>query len=132
VRISTKKPVLEVEVATSFGNKRNYVPDRGDIIWINFDPQSGREQAGLRPALTLSSKIYNEKTGLGLFCPITTAVKGYPFETILPETCFIQGAVLTDHLKNMDWRSRNAEFISKIDEQITDDVTKKIASLIGL
>jgi len=125
-----KKPAQEHGGVMSSGNKRSYIPDRGDIVWIEFDPQSGREQSGLRPAITMSPKKYNEKTGLGLFCPITTAIKGYPFETTLPETCKIRGAILTDHIKNMDWRSRNVKFISKLDEHILDDVTKKVAVLI--
>jgi mRNA interferase MazF len=127
-----RKLVQEAVVAMSTGRKRGYVPERGDIIWIEFDPQSGREQAGLRPALTLSPKLYNDKTGLGLFCPITTAIKDYPFETKLPDACAIRGAVLSDHIKNMDWRSRNAKFIMAIDDHTLDDVTKKVALLLGL
>jgi mRNA interferase MazF len=119
-------------VAKSFGKKHVYVPDRGDIVWVEFDPQSGSEQAGLRPAITLSPKLYNEKTGLGLFCPITTSIKGYPFETMLPNTCPIRGAVLADHVKNMDWRSRKAKFILAIDDHTLDDVANKVALLLGL
>lgn len=127
-----EKLLLESDVATSIGKKKLYVPDRGDLVLVEFDPQSGKEQAGLRPALTLSPKIYNQKTGLGLFCPITTAIKGYPFETILPNTCTIRGAILADHIKNMDWRSRKAKYISKIDDYILDEVINKVAVLVGI
>ena len=88
------------------GRASAYVPDRGDLVWLDFDPQAGREQAGRRPALVLSPKAYNQKVGLALLCPITSQVKGYPFETAIPPGLKVSGVVLADHVKNMDWRVR--------------------------
>lgn len=88
----------------------DYVPARGEIVWLRFSPQSGHEQAGHRPALILSPVNYNEKTGLGLFCPITSTVKGYPFEVMLPSTGEITGVALADQIKSPDWRARRARF----------------------
>ena len=89
-----------------------YVPDRGDIVWLQFNPQSGHEQAGKRPALTLSPKAYNQKVGLAIFCPLTNQEKGYPFEVKLEESK-ISGVILADQVKSLDWRKREAEFIVK-------------------
>ena len=83
-----------------------YVPDAGDIVWIDFDPQAGREQAGHRPALVLSPAAYNDKTSLMLCCPMTTRVKGYPFEVTIAGSK--DGVVLADQVKSLDWRKRNA------------------------
>ena len=87
---------------------RNYIPDAGDLIWLTFDPPAGREQAGRRPALVLSPAAYNEITSLALVCPITSRVKGYPFEVSLPEGLPVSGVVLSDHLKSLDWKERKA------------------------
>jgi mRNA interferase MazF len=111
-------------------SKLNYTPERGDIVWINFTPQSGREQAGHRPALVISPKVYNQKVGLALCCPITSQVKGYPFEVLLPKINKISGAVLSDHIKSLDWRARNAEFNSHVSKDILDEVISKITPLI--
>ncbi|MCX6378518.1 MAG: endoribonuclease MazF [Armatimonadetes bacterium] len=99
----------------------SYVPDRGDIVWLTFNPQAGHEQAGRRPALTLSPKIYNEKSGLALFCPITNQKKGYPFEVAVSEGD-ITGVVLTDQIRSLDWSARQAAFI-----QTAPDATLKAA-----
>ena len=80
--------------------KRPYVPDRGDLVWLNFEPHAGHEQGGRRPALALSPNYYNQRTGLGIFCPITSQVKGFPFEVVLPAGLKVTGAVLADHLKS--------------------------------
>ena len=106
-----------------------YTPDRGDIVWLNFIPQADREQMGKRPAIVLSPKKYNEKTNLAVCCPITTSVKGYPFETIIKGKK-IHGAVLCDHLKNLDWKARKAKFIEKAQTSVVAECTAKIASLI--
>jgi len=111
-------------------SKLNYIPERGDIIWINFTPQSGREQAGHRPALVVSPKLYNQKVGLALCCPITSQVKGYPFEVLLPKINKVSGAVLSDHIKSLDWRARKAEFSSRVSRDILDEVISKITPLI--
>ncbi len=107
-----------------------YVPQRGDIVWIQFNPQAGHEQAGRRPALVISPRSYNDKVGLALFCPITKQVKGYPFEVVLPAGLKVTGATLSDQVKSLDWRARQARLICTAPEQVTDDVLAKIALLV--
>ncbi len=92
---------------------RGYVPDRGDLVWLRFDPQAGREQAGHRPALILSPRAYNERTRLALMCPVTGQVKGYPFEVLLPPGFPVSGAILADQVKSLDWRARRARLAGK-------------------
>jgi len=106
-----------------------YIPERGDIVWLDFNPQLGHEQRGRRPALTLSFKAYNEKIGLALFCPITSKVKGYPFEVEL-ELKKIKGSVLSDQIKSLDWKERNIEFIEKIGDKKMEEVIEKIEVII--
>ena len=108
----------------------NYVPERGDTIWINFNPQAGHEQAGRRPAIVLSPQSYNDKVGLCLLCPITNQVKGYPFEVLVPTGLVVKGVVLSDQAKSLDWRVRNAEFIAILPEAVTNEVLKKLKSLL--
>ncbi|MGR3179414.1 MAG: type II toxin-antitoxin system PemK/MazF family toxin [Candidatus Anammoxibacter sp.] len=108
-----------------------FVPKCGDVVWIDLDPQSGHEQAGRRSALVLSPQKYNQKVGLAIFCPLTKHIKGYPFEVIIPETNIISGAILADHVKNLDWRARNVEFICKLPDKIIVDVLKKLGTLIS-
>ena len=108
----------------------DYVPARGEIVWLRFNPQSGHEQAGHRPALVLSPVTYNEKTGLALFCPITSTVKGYPFEVILPLTSAITGVVLADQVKSLDWRARRAQFACQAAPQVVSEVLGKINALL--
>ena len=86
-----------------------YVPERGDVVRVSFNPQAGHEQAGWRPALVLSPKAYNGRVGLTLFCPIISQVKGYPFEVQIPEGFPITGVILSDQVKSFDWRARKAE-----------------------
>jgi mRNA interferase MazF len=105
-----------------------YIPNRGDIVWLNFDPQAGHEQKGKRPAIVLSPKEYNEKVGLALFCPITSKVKNYPFEVKVDGE--IDGVVLSDQLKSLDWRKRNAEYIMKAGAQTLKEVQENIHMLI--
>ena len=107
----------------------NYFPDRGDVAWLQFNPQAGHEQAGKRPALVLSPKEYNQKTGLALFCPITSKVKGYPFEVKLPEGLPVEGVVLADQIKNLDWISRSAQFACEIPVEIMQEVILKMETL---
>jgi len=109
-----------------------YIPERGDVIWINMSPQIGHEQAGRRPALVLSPNVYNGKVGLALLCPITNQVKGYPFEVIIPEGLDISGAILSDQVKSLEWKRRNAEFIIKIPETVTFEVFKKLKVLLHI
>lgn len=105
-------------------------PDRGQIIWLNFNPQQGHEQAGRRPALVISPFVYNQKTRLALVCPITNHIKGYPFEVEVPPDLPITGVILSDHLKNLDWHARNAEYICTIPQGVLNLVIAKIEALI--
>lgn len=107
-----------------------YVPDRGDLIWLMFDPQARREQAGRRPALVLSPKAYNEKVGLALLCPVTSHVKGYPFEVAIPAGRKIGGAVLSDHVKSLDWRIRQAQYADQAPPAVLAEVRRKLQMLI--
>lgn len=108
----------------------NYTPKRGDAVWINLDPQSGREQAGRRPALVLSSSRYNGKVGLALVCPITKQAKGYAFEVKIPPGSTVNGVILADHIKSADWQTRDIEFIAKLPQSVVDDVIEKLAILL--
>ncbi len=107
-----------------------YVPERGDIVWISFNPQAGHEQAGRRPAVVLSPKAYNQKVGLAIFCPITSRIKGYPFEVKLPLKATVTGVVLSDQVKSLDWRIRKAEFISSLPPATIDEVLMKLRTLV--
>jgi len=107
-----------------------YVPSRGDIIWINFNPQAGHEQAGRRPALVLSPKNYNLKVGLAILCPITSKKKGYPFEVLIPKSLPVSGVVLSDQVKSMDWRIRDTKFICKFDKSSIEQVLQKLLTLL--
>ena len=107
-----------------------FTPERGDIVWLDLDPQAGREQAGRRPALVVSPSSYNGKVGLMLCCPVTNAVKNYPFE--VPVKCpGVSGVVLSDHVKNLDWRARNADKICKVPEATLNEVIGKIKTLFN-
>ncbi len=92
----------------------SYIPERGDLIWFQFNPQFGHEQAGKRPALVISPAAYNERVRLTLVCPVTSKIKGYPFEVIIPQDLPIEGAILSDQVKSLDWQSRHASFICRI------------------
>jgi mRNA interferase MazF len=107
-----------------------YVPERGDIVWIDLNPQAGHEQAGRRPALVVSPKDYNKKVGLAIFCPITNQIKGYPFEVALPSGLKVAGAILSDQIKNLDWTVRNTSFICKLPDSVTQDVFSKFLTLL--
>ena len=109
---------------------RAYVPQRGDVAWISLNPQAGHEQAGRRPAVIVSPGSYNAKTGLALLCPITSQVKGYPFEVRLPEGLPATGAVLSDQVKCLDWRARQAELLCRLPPETIDEVLQKLATLV--
>ena len=111
-------------------SQSSYVPGRGDIVWLTFNPQAGHEQAGRRPALVLSPASYNGKTGLALFCPITSQVKGYPFEVPVPDGLTVNGVVLADQVKSLDWQARQAECICKVPENVTLQVLQRVGALI--
>lgn len=109
-----------------------YCPDEGDIIYLDFDPHAGNEQAGRRPALVLSKISYNEKTRLAVVCPITRQAKKYPFEVALPDGLAITGVVLADHVKSLSWIAHNAAYECGAPYDAIEDVKAKIASLIDL
>ncbi|HEY5161699.1 MAG TPA: endoribonuclease MazF [Terriglobales bacterium] len=109
-----------------------YVPERGDLLWLTFDPQAGHEQAGRRPALVLSPAAYNRRAKLALVCPITSRAKGYPFEVALPAGLPLSGVVLADHLKSADWAARRAEFVAKVSADVLAEVTAKLRPLLGV
>ena len=109
-----------------------WAPQRGDVVWIDFSPQVGSEQAGRRPAVVLSPGTYNRTAGLALCCPITRQVKGYPFEVDLPQGLGVTGVILSDQVKNLDWRMRNAAPMGSLPVETRDDVLRKIAALLGL
>jgi len=109
---------------------RRYVPARGDAVWLTFTPQAGHEQAGRRPALVLSPASYNGKVGLAILCPITSQVKGYPFEVATPTGSRLGGVILADQVKSLDWRVRQAEFICKLPRETTSEVLEKLAVLL--
>jgi mRNA interferase MazF len=108
----------------------SYVPDRGDLVWIEFTPQAGSEQRGRRPALVLSPKTYNGKVGLALFCPVTSKIKGYPFEVQLPDKSAVSGVVLSDQLKSLDCRSRKVKFIERACSDVMKMVTARVLPLV--
>jgi len=108
---------------------RRYVPDAGEIVWIDFTPQAGHEQAGHRPAVVLSPAAYNSKTSLMICCPLTTQVKNYPFEVLVGGTP--PNAILADQVKSLDWRSRNAKPKGRVSAEQLAEVRAKIIALIG-
>lgn len=108
-----------------------YVPERGDVVYLDFKPQTGHEQAGRRPALVLSPSIYNGKVGLAILCPITSQIKGYPFEVWIPDECEVRGAVLADQIKSLDWRARRADFKCTMPKEVIEETLEKISALLS-
>ena len=106
-----------------------YIPNRGDLVWMEFSPQMGHEQKGRRPAVIISSKAYNKKIGLAICCPITSKRKGYPFEIVLKGQK-IKGAVLSDQVKSVDWRLRRAQFIEKAKEETVLECVRGVIELM--
>ena len=109
-----------------------YVPDRGDAVWLTLNPQAGHEQAGRRPAVILSPAVYNGKVGLAILCSITNQVKGYPFEVVIPSGLAVTGAILSDQVKSLDWRARNASFICTLPSATITEVLQKLNTLVAL
>jgi mRNA interferase MazF len=109
---------------------RATAPDRGDIVWLEFELQRGHDQAGRRPALVLSPAAYNQRSGLAVCCAISSRVKGYPFEVRIPPGCPIQGVVLADQLRTIDWRARRAKVASQLPAPAIADVLAKLATLL--
>lgn len=111
---------------------QEYLPDAGDLIWLDFTPQAGREQAGRRPALVISPRSYNAKTNLAIICPITSQAKGYPFEVAVTGSGKISGVVLSDHVKNLDWKQRRAAKAGKVSSPTLRSVRERIAALLEI
>ena len=113
-------------------NPRDYVPQCGDAVRISLNPQAGHEQAGRRPAVILSPRSYNGKTGLAILCPVTSHVKGYPFEVVLPADLPVTGAILSDQIKSLDWRVRDAELICTLPDEIVSEIMQKLVTLLSI
>ncbi len=111
--------------------KRDYIPQRGDVVWITLNPQSGHEQAGRRPAVVLSPGIYNEKVELAVLCPVTNQIKDYPFEVRMPDGLPVSGVILADQVKSLDWRVRNAEWICTLPPRVVEEVLQKLGALLS-
>lgn len=109
---------------------KEYVPDRGDIVRINYNPKARHEQSVGRPAVILSPAIYNKKVGLVLLCPVTTQIKGYPFEVLIPDGYSVRGIVLSDQVKSLDWRVRKAEHITKLPDDVINEILGKLSTLL--
>lgn len=109
---------------------KSSVPDRGDIVLLQFNPQQGREQAGKRPALVLSPGSYNAKTGLAVLCPVTSHAKGYPFEVPLPHGMKTTGVILADHIKSLDWKVRGARTLEHVSPDVLAQVLAKLGTLL--
>ena len=110
---------------------RRYIPTRGDVVWLQFSPQAGHEQAGRRPAVVVSPEAYNAKVGLALLCLITSQVKGYPFEVAIPSALGVSGVVLADQVKSLDWRARKATRFAGLPAPVMSEVLGKILTLVS-
>jgi mRNA interferase MazF len=110
---------------------RDYVPGRGDVVWITLNPQAGHEQAGRRPAVVLSPSAYNEKVGLAVLCPLTSREKGYPFEVKIPQGLAVSGVVLADQVKSLDWQVREAEWICTLPPDVVAEILGKLGTLLS-
>lgn len=130
MRIDTRKSAQDGALATKSG-KSSYTPNCGDVVWLTFDPQAGHEQAGVRPAVVLSPKSYNERSSLIVVVPVTRQIKGYPFEVVLPSDLPVTGAVLSDQIKSVDWRARDARFICSLPETILDNILRRASVLLS-
>ena len=108
---------------------KQYIPDRGDLVWVDLIPTKGREQAKNRPAMVLSPKSYNQKTGLAIMCPITSVAKGYPFEVLVKDKK-LSGVILSDHVRSLDWKARNVKLICKAKPKVITEVQQKLLLLI--
>ncbi len=109
-----------------------YVPKRGEVVWITLNPQAGHEQSGRRPAVVLSPAAYNGKVGLAIVCPITSQIKGYPFEVLIPAGLPVGGAILADQVKSLDWRARRAERICALPAGVVAELLQKLGTLLAL
>lgn len=106
------------------------VPERGDLVTLNFNPQAGREQAGRRPGIVLSPKSFNEVTGFATVCPITNTIRGWGYEVLLPDDLAFKGVILTDQVKNLDWKTRKLEIKGQAPKEIVEDCLAKIHTFL--
>ena len=109
-----------------------YVPDSGDLIWLDFDPQAGREQSGRRPAVILSPRYFNQKSSVAYACPISSKVKGYRFQVLLPNGLPVHGVVLCEHMRSLDWRIRNAVFLGRMPDEVLAQVREVVRTIAGI
>ena len=123
-------PPPELPAPPAGGDPAAWVPDRGDVVWLEFDPQAGREQAGRRPAVVLSPASYNAPTGRALCVPVTTKAKGYPFEVALPADCPVQGVAFADQVKCLDWRARHARHAGVLPDAVVAQVLARTRALL--
>jgi mRNA interferase MazF len=118
-------------LVTSSSRRARYVPERGDAVWVTFDPHAGHEQGGRRPAIVISARSYNKLVGLAILCPITSQIKGYPFEVLIPAGLPVSGAILSDQVRTLDWRSRKMEHIAVLPTDIVDEVVAKLKAVLS-
>jgi len=111
-------------------DSKTYVPACGDVVWITLSPQAGHEQVGRRPAVVLSPESYNGRVGLAILCPVTNQIKGYPFEVLIPSGLPVEGAILSDQVKSLDWRIRQAELICSLPEETISEILQKLGTLL--
>lgn len=109
-----------------------YVPDAGDLVWLDFDPQTGREQAGLRPAVILSPRYFNLRTSVAFACPISSKVKGYQFQVVLPPGLPVHGVVLCEHVRSLDWRVRKASYLGRVPDNVLLQVRGVVRTIAGI
>ena len=122
---------MTVRKAAGGPARGDYVPERGDVVWLDFDPQAGREQAKRRPAVVLSPAAYNGRTSLALCCPVTSQVKGYPFEVALPAGGRVQGVVLADQVRSLDWQARKATYLDALPAPALAQVLARARALLA-
>jgi len=108
-----------------------YVPNRGDVVWMEFDPCVGHEQRGHRPALVLSTQEFNSKTHFAVVCPITNQVKGYPFEVAIPKGFDVKGVFLTDQVRSLDWQARKASFVCRLPHEVVERVLAYVEAIFS-
>lgn len=109
-----------------------YLPQRGDTIWVDLDPRTGREQSGHRPALVLSPREYNRKMKVAICCPITSREQRSEFEVPLPNNLGVKGTVLVYHVRSVDWRARGSRFLASVPDEIVDDVLLMLAAVLDI
>lgn len=130
MKTDTAKSEQDGALAAKSG-KSSYTPNRGDVVWLTFDPQAGHEQAGIRPAVVLSPQGYNERSSLIVVVPVTRQIKGYPFEVVLPADLPVSGAVLSDQIKSVDWRARDARLICSLPQTILNNILQRAGALLS-